>query len=362
MEEFFMEEKESVLVKYYYLFAALLGLLVFIGFAFPLVNYHPFSYDAVNWTFEDSERIKAGVGVLFGDGVFAWALLYPYILVIAGVVLSVLSKLNKKLLMPAMILYFVAGMHLLLADDLFAFSYAFNSRIPYLEELREYQSEYWFMSEAQTVIDSRLEAGAILSIVFAFMAGVFNASISFSKESVSVRDITETGVLLAIAIVLDIIFHYIPNLPMQVGSISIACLPLMIIALRQGAAKGFLASTLFGLITCVIDGYGLWLYPLDYFVAFSGVAVIGLFKDKIFIEGNDKLTFKIALYILGSSLIAGIIRLLGSGVSSIVNYGYTVNAAILVNLYCLISAVICGIILVVAYKPLAKLNQRFTRH
>ena len=353
--------KESFFTKRANIIAGILGLLVFIGFVLPMVNYHPISYDPVNWTFAEEARITANVGSLF-TGVTAWALLIPYIAVLIAVVLSFLSFLTKKLLSIAMVLYLASGLFLIFGNNLFAFSYAFNLRLNYLADLGSSENIYWFLKEALKVIDARAESGVVLSAAIAFVASVFSGATSISKEHISVREITEMGVLLSAAVIFDLLFHFIPNLPMQVGSVSIACLPLMIIALRQGPVKGFVATTLFGLLTCITDGYGIWLFPLDYFVAYSGVAIIGLFKEQIIGWGHEKLTVKAGVLIMVSALLAGHVRLIGSALSSIINYGYTLGPALLCNLYGLVSALICGVLLILMYKPLTKLTNHFDHY
>lgn len=99
----------------------------------------------------------------------------------------------------------------------------------------------------------------------------------------NVRDITEIGILCGLAIVLDM-FVKIPIYATG-GSISIAMLPLIFIALHKGWFKGFVAGGLiFGLATCLIDGYGIQTFPLDYLLGFGSVAIVGLFRNKIVTE------------------------------------------------------------------------------
>ena len=207
-----------------------------------------------------------------------------------------------------------------------------------------------------------LKGGAIISSSFSFIGAILSFSFGIEKEKITASEMAEMGMLVALAVVLDVVSHYvIPKIPSQVGSISIALLPLYFLSLRHGAAKGLLASSFaFGLITCLTDGYGLWTYPLDYLVAFSGVAIIGLFKEQIIGEDVTKVNIKGELLILCSILLAGLVRLVGSGASSILNYKYTFIAAVEVNiLYSFVSAIICAVILMAFYGPIIKINKRF---
>lgn len=97
----------------------------------------------------------------------------------------------------------------------------------------------------------------------------------------SVRDIVEIAVMCALAVVLDK-FVKIP-IGSTGGSINISAVPLFLIAFRHGWFKGFIASGIvFGLITCILDGYGFQYFPLEYLLAFGSIALGGLFGKMIF--------------------------------------------------------------------------------
>ena len=81
-----------------------------------------------------------------------------------------------------------------------------------------------------------------------------------------VRDMVEIAMLCALAIVLDR-FLKIPLGPTG-GSLNLSMVPIFFINLRHGWFKGFVAGGLiYGLITCLLDGYGMACYPLEYFMA-----------------------------------------------------------------------------------------------
>jgi len=134
----------------------------------------------------------------------------------------------------------------------------------------------------------------------------------------NIRDISEIGILVAAAILLDT-FVKIPIFA-DGGSINIALIPLVFIALHKGWFKGFIAGgVIFGLATCLIDGYGIHTYPLDYLVGFGSVAVIGAFKNKIY--GDQNLTVSNYIYFGLSLFVSFVVRVIGSTVSGILFYG-----------------------------------------
>ena len=350
-----MEDK-SFLEKYGKWLIVASGLLVFISFLFPLVNYHPVAYDPVSWEFaEAGSRIKAN----FLTYMASWPIIVLYSIIIIAVLMALLAVKFKKLLNISMLLFMVGGVMFLLSNYLFSYQLGLAAFKEYAAEVGD-EYKFWFIQSYINMADSRLEAGAIIASIMSFVTVLVMFAVMYRGEKVTVRELTEMGILIAAAVALDIIFHFIPNLPGQVGSVSIATLPLMIIALRHGPVKGFFASSIvFGLITCVTDGYGLWLYPLDYFVAFSGVAIIGLFKDKIMVKDGAKYVVQIIL-IFAACLASGIMRLVGSGASSILNYNYTLEAAFIANsLYALVSALLCAGALVALLKPLQLINEKF---
>ena len=344
-----------------FIFAIFAGLFVFLGLAFPLLNAHGVTYDPVTWEFGETSRVVHNASIMFGmDGPVVWPLIIIYSLVIIAIALLPFSRINDKILIVAMLLFFVSGVMLLLSNYFYSYANAIHGAKENLEAIGD-EYYYWFVSEYIKISDSRLGVGSILASIMCFISAIICFANQFSKERVTVREMTEIGMLVAAAVVLDLIFHYIPNIPGQVGSISVALLPLYILALRHGPAKGLLAASfVYGLITCFTDNYGIWLYPLDYMVAFSGVAIIGFFKKQIIGEEIETYNIKGEILIFVSIMLAGMVRLIGSGTSSILNYNYTLNAAIAANgLYTLLSSLACAIVLMAAYDPIIRLNKMF---
>ena len=96
----------------------------------------------------------------------------------------------------------------------------------------------------------------------------------------NVHDIVEIAMFVSISLILDN-FLKIP-LGATGGSINLAMLPLVFLAIRHGWFKAFIAGAfVFGLPSCLIDGYGMVTYPLEYFVTFGSIAIIGVFSHTI---------------------------------------------------------------------------------
>ena len=366
-----MEKKPTWISQNLWVVSLVIGLLAFVGLALPLVGAHPVTYDPNTWTFGEEARINFGAGMLFGlQGAVAWPYLFLYSLLLLACVLLPVGFFTKKIELftsISMFLFLIAGVLFFLSNGVYGFVNAMDTVGQYKESFRDpsnpsayFENYYWYVKTYINTADGRLGTGTILSGALSALGCFTCFSFASSKNRLDIRSMTEIAMLSAIAIVLDVVFHYIPSLPGQVGSLSVALVPIYLIALRHGPARGFLAATfIYGLITCFTDGYGLWLYPLDYFVAYSGAAIIGFFRP--FILGKEQKTYNVRgiLFILLGCLLGGIVRMIGSGASSIINYGYTVEAAFLANLYTLGSALVSAIVLCAFYGPLLRLNRQF---
>lgn len=139
----------------------------------------------------------------------------------------------------------------------------------------------------------------------------------FENNRIFITDIVEIAVFVAIAIILDL-----PFLKLKVvangGSISLVMLPLIFISLRKGPIKGFLAcGILYGLITCLTDGYGFATYPFDYLLGFGSCAIVGFFKKPI--TTVKKPFIRYSFFFVGC-LLAFALRLAASTVSGMLIY------------------------------------------
>ena len=158
--------------------------------------------------------------------------------------------------------------------------------------------------------------------------------------TVNVHDMVEIAMLCALAIVLDR-FLKIPLGPTG-GSINLSMVPIFFINLRHGWFKGFISGGLvYGLITCLLDGYGLVCYPLEYFVAFGSTCILGVFAK--YINNCFSSKTKIASsYVLVSVCIVlwATIRLFAASIDSVLIYDYDFKAALIYNFsYVYISAI-----------------------
>ena len=136
----------------------------------------------------------------------------------------------------------------------------------------------------------------------------------------SVRDICEIAIFVALAVVFDVFVKI--EIGITGGSLNIAMLPLFIIALRQGWFKGFLAGgVVFGLITCALDGYGFATYPLEYFLGFGSVGLLGVLKPLI-TDDNYNVTWHSYAYSTVGMLAAYVLRFFCGTLDSMIIYGY----------------------------------------
>lgn len=188
----------------------------------------------------------------------------------------------------------------------------------------------------------------------------------FDKTHFTIYEISEMAMLVALALVLDKV-----KIPVGVtgGSINASAIPLFMIAIRYGPLKGLLCSSLiFGLISCLLDGYGIQTFPFDYLIAFSGYASVGLFfklfKKHILDKNNaensgNELGFLMTSIILGS-VVSFITRMFGSSWSSVIFYDYSWSEAFLYNITYIPFAVFgSGAIACILAKPILVINKKF---
>lgn len=148
----------------------------------------------------------------------------------------------------------------------------------------------------------------------------------------SVRDICEMAILCALAIVFDQ-FCKIEVGALGGGSINFAMFPLFIIALRQGWFKGFISGAIiFGLITCAIDGNpeAFLAYPLDYFIGFGSVGVVGIFR-KLITHDDYNVTWHSYAFATVAALSAYIVRFIAAVIDGMILYGENLIGSIVYN-------------------------------
>ena len=182
------------------------------------------------------------------------------------------------------------------------------------------------------------------------------------KSFLSVREMVEISLLVAIAVILDLDGFKI-TLSATGGSIGFTMVPLFIIGYRHGFIKSLIGvGIIYGITTCLLDGHGLVYYPFDYFIAYGvSISFGSLFSKSIFYKGqdfNDKLLNVLSLVL--SVLVVGVIRVIGHTLSSMVYYDYTLEASLVYNIsYVLPSILICMGVLVLLLPTLKLLNKHF---
>ena len=203
-----------------------------------------------------------------------------------------------------------------------------------------------------------MEIGLALTFAFALAASLFSFIYAFSKMPMTVHDIAEDAILVAAAFALN--FAKIP-VPWTFtgGSINFQMLPLFIIALRHGPLHGVIAGGIvYGLLTCFTDGYGFVTYPYDYLIGFGSIAVLGFFKPFIMGEKQKGYNIKGEIFLAVGVLLATVVRLAGSTISSMVVYEYTFIDALVYNVsYIPASGVAALVVLMLLYGPLLRVNK-----
>ena len=272
-------------------------------------------------------------------------------LLVTGSICVAFSKLKKDLLTLGGIIYLLAMCMFILSKEFFRSDE--NAVMEYAKVVTVIDESTQTLSVS--LHDVMLSWGAALGIACSNIAFAFT---TVNNRQQTIREIVEEGVLISLAFVLN--FIKIPIGPTG-GSINFQMLPLMIIALRHGPQHGFIAGgIIYGLLTCLTDGYGFACYPFDYLIGFGSVAVMGFFRKYIFGEDQNGYNVKGIIFILISSVLATLVRYIGSNVSSIVVYGLDLKGALAYNaFYIPLSGLIATLALIAMYGPLVQINKRF---
>ena len=172
----------------------------------------------------------------------------------------------------------------------------------------------------------------------------------------SLRDIAEIAILVALAVIADQ-FLKIP-LGATGGSINVSMVLLFVIALRHGWFKALISGgVVFGFITCLADGYGLYTYPFEYLIPFGSVCLVSLFK---IVSDKQKPMFKRILVFSGMSLLVLVIRFFFNSLDSVIWWEYTWEAAFIYNAsYVFISGVISIVVTCLLFPLIDKINSMY---
>lgn len=311
--------KSKFLSQNYKYLTLLLGVLVTIFSIFPLVNIQGIRYDFYK---------------IFSHSTFPLSLkIILAVLLVLPLGLALLNLLHKKKI-DALLLAIITSVFTILL------------LLPTMYE---------------TIVEEKLKLayGAILILILLGFTMVIYLANLFSNVRFSIKDMVEVSVLVALAV----IFDFFPKIKLSggAGSISLTMLPLFIIALRFNFTKAFIANgIIYGLLTCLFDGYGFATYPFDYLLGFGLIATTALFKNRIMNKmGKPYFAY---IYLIFAIILATILRVSSSTLSSIVIYQYSFEAGLIYNLtYMLPSFGIILTLLILLLPALQRLNKRFPR-
>jgi thiamine transporter len=205
-----------------------------------------------------------------------------------------------------------------------------------------------------------LTAISYVLIVVSFISSLYFNSKMMKENAFTVKDIVEVGLFVALAIVLDLSIFKI-KLAAGAGSISFIMVPLFIIALRKGFVKGFISlGIIFGLVSCVFDGYGFFTYPFDYLLGFGLLAVVGLFRNIILPKDSNKFSVKGLIFLILATLLGCLLRTLSSTISGMIFYELDFVSSFIYQFnYMGFSSLIAVVTLSLLYKPLLIVNKLF---
>ena len=356
---------EGFVKKWLWLVAIVFAAIVFIGLAFPQfeanaieVTGGPIVVDGKTtsgYIFTALDEVEYGFGALFANG-GNWMVLWLYFLPLISLILLIISpfcgKYSAWLSLTAAITSLVAGILFFISPTLFAYGECWQA-IGNDIALDYGDPGFIYLNAAAP----QFLPGTIVIASLSLLSSLISFSLSASLVSISIRDISEIGILSALAIALQFIKIQVGP---DGGSINLGLVPLCMIALRHGPTKGFIAGGLvYGIITCLTDGYGFQTYPFDYLIGFGSVAEVGFFSKLAFKgeEGWNPLGF---LYVFIGVVLATAVRLVGSTISSMVIYGYDLVAALAYNgVYIPVTGLVTLVCLEALYVPIAKVNKIF---
>jgi len=348
-----MEEKtQNFWKRYGWLIVAATGLVAILFLLLPVLKYEirEISYNTAGEKLKNDYTYSMNLISYFTTGFKLNFTMYITLgLILVGMILALTSKFKKELLTASGMFYLLAMCMIILSKEFFKADE--NAVVEYAKIVGDKTQENFSAS----LHGADLSWGSGLGIAF---TNIGFAMTMLGNKQHTVRQIVEEGVLISLAFALN--FFKIPVGPTG-GSINFQMLPLMIIALRHGPQHGFIAGGIvYGLLTCLTDGYGFACYPFDYLIGFGSVAVMGFFRKFIFSKEQNNYNVKGIIFIAISGLLSTLVRYIGSNVSSIVVYGYTLKAALAYNaFYIPLSGLISVLAFIALYGPLIRINKRY---
>ena len=341
---YFMKFKEFLKNNIAYLIAIVMNLAI-VGFLFcPLLTYETKYYVGED---KIKEYYSANIiKLLSGSIAPSWIFIVLIVLVSISLIAVIVSFFvrNKKKVNDVVVAIGLIDLALLVA-------YAILSK-----EIFSYFAGDVGMIANFNGAQVGWGTGVIMFLTTVEFFAVISVS-SYSKQSV--QGLAEDAMLIAAAFILN--FIKIP-LGATGGSINFQMLPLMLIALRRGPVTGFICGGfIYGLITCLTDGYGFATYPFDYLIGFGSVAIMGFFNK--FILSNEEGKYPLWLseiLVFVAGLLSTFVRFVGGTTSSMVIYGYQFVPALAYNaLYIPLSGAAAIVILMIVLPGLQKLNRKY---
>lgn len=182
-----------------------------------------------------------------------------------------------------------------------------------------------------------------------------------NKIDLTIREIVEMAMLVALAVVLNYKLFNIPIVAHEEGgSIGISMIPLFILAYRHGVIKGFLgAGIVYGILAILMDSYNIATFPFDYLFASGSIALAGLWRKTFLPETNKNKTQKVIAIVL-SVLLCGTLKFISHFISGLIVYNATVAFSFSYNItYCAINTGIALIILLLLLPAITTINRLY---
>ena len=184
--------------------------------------------------------------------------------------------------------------------------------------------------------------------------------------------LVEVAIFAAMAFIFDMLGNIMSfSLWAQGGSVSIAMVPVFLMALRWGVKGGVVTGLLLGLLQ-IVSGTAYILTPvqgiLDYIVAFSAVGLSGLFFGLVQPNGSNRGTN--ILYVIGGILVGSSLRFLAHFIAGVVFFGAgaadgqsVIIFSLLYNLsYLLPSVIVSGGVIMLLFSSAPRLLLKKTAH
>ena len=182
--------------------------------------------------------------------------------------------------------------------------------------------------------------------------------------------ITEVAIFAAMALLLDLISSFIfSRIWPQGGSVSIAMVPIFLMAYRWGMKGGMLTGLLLGILQIVM-GTAWIMTPvqglIDYFFAYTAVGVSGVFMKRFIASFKEGKRWKANGYGIGGIFLGSFLRFLCHFLSGIAFFGSAAPEGQPVALYSLIyngtymlaSFILSAVVVMMLYSAASKVLLR----